>query len=50
MLIALLGIANAVLIAAFWPLALALVWLIGLSLFNFVQLLWRATLEELPLQ
>jgi len=50
MLIALLNIANAVLIAAFWPLALALVWLIGLSLFNFVQLLWRATLEELPLQ
>ncbi len=42
----LLGLANAVVIAAFWPLAILLVWLIGVSIFNFIQLLWRAILED----
>lgn len=44
--ILLLGLANTFAIVAFWPIALLLVWMIGLSLFNFIQLLWRATVEE----
>ncbi len=40
--VALLCLANAVSIVALWPIALMTVWLIGLSLFNFIQLLWRA--------
>ena len=45
--VALLGTANAVVFAAFWPFSLVLVWLIGVSILNFVQLLWRATVEGL---
>jgi len=44
-LLALLGLVNAVVFAAFWPLALTLLWLIGVSIFNFVELLWRATVD-----
>jgi len=45
--VSLINILNAVAIAAFWPLALLLIWLIGVSLFNFIQLLWSATFEEI---
>ncbi len=41
----LLGMANAVVIVAFWPIALLLIWLISVSLFHFIQLLWREIVE-----
>ncbi len=44
-LVSLVVAANALVLATFWPIALLLTWMIGLSLFNFIQLLWRATVE-----
>ena len=38
--------ANAIAIAAFWPLAVAVAFQIGISLVNFVQLLWRSLYND----
>lgn len=44
--ISLLLAANLVWLGAFWPLALTLYFQIGMALFNFIQLLWRAIFTE----
>jgi len=41
----LLLFANAVAIAAFWPLSVALSFMIGMAIFNFIQLLLRAIFD-----